>query len=230
VTSQIPATAAQQANPAYTQPRIAGVRLSLVTDTTGGADPDHLDDDAVLVERLAGGDGEALAALYDRHGSACYGLARKITANDTLAEDAVQEAFLGMWRTPAAYQRGRGTVRTWLLGLTHHKAVDLVRRETAQQRRQNAHAAQQAFDPPAPDDPATAAWQGVRAAEVRSALGDLPGPQREALALAYFGGYTQTEIAKLTGVPLGTVKTRTFAAMRRLRMRLAPLASLPEEG
>jgi RNA polymerase sigma factor (sigma-70 family) len=210
-------------------PRIAGVRLSLVTDTTGGAAPDQ-PDDAALVERLASGDGEALAALYDRHGSVCYGLARKITANDTLAEDAVQEAFLGMWRTPAAYQRGRGTVRTWLLGLTHHKAVDLVRRETAQQRRQNAHAAQQAFDPPPDDDPATMAWQGARAAEVRTALGDLPDAQREALALAYFGGYTQTEIAKLTGVPLGTVKTRTLAAMRRLRTRLAPLASLPEEG
>ena len=201
-----------------------------MTNTTGGADPDQPDDDAALVERLASGDGEALAALYDRHGQACYGLARKITANDTLAEDAVQEAFLGMWRTPAAYQRGRGTVRTWLLGLTHHKAVDLVRRETAQQRRQNAHAAQQAFDPPPQEDPATVVWQGARAAEVRSALGDLPETQREALALAYFGGYTQTEIAKLTGVPLGTVKTRTLTAMRRLRTRLAPLASVPEEA
>jgi RNA polymerase sigma factor (sigma-70 family) len=221
---------AKGANPAHEQPRIAGVRLSLVSEPTGGAGPEPLDD-ATLVERLAAGDSDALAALYDRHGSACYGLARKITVNDTLAEDAVQEAFLGMWRTPAAYQRGRGTVRTWLLGLTHHKAVDLVRRETAQQRRQHAHAAQQALDPPpAPDDPATAAWQGVRAAEVRSALGDLPDAQREALALAYFGGYTQTEIAKLTGVPLGTVKTRTLTAMRRLRTRLAPLAALPEEG
>jgi RNA polymerase sigma factor (sigma-70 family) len=230
MTSQIPATAAYRANPAHMLPRTTGVRLSLVTDTTGGAHPEQPDDDAALVSRLASGDGEALAALYDRHGSACYGLARKITANDTLAEDAVQEAFLGMWRTPAAYQRGRGTVRTWLLGLTHHKAVDLVRRETAQQRRQNAHAAQQVFDPPADSDPATAAWQGVRAAEVRSALGDLTDAQRETVALAYFGGYTQTEIAKLTGVPLGTVKTRTLAAMRRLRTRLAPLASLPEEG
>jgi RNA polymerase sigma-70 factor, ECF subfamily len=220
---------AKRANPAHEQSRIAGMRLSLVTESTGGDGPGPLDD-ATLVERLAGGDSEALAALYDRHGSVCYGLARKITANDTLAEDAVQEAFLGMWRTPAAYQRGRGTVRTWLLGLTHHKAVDLVRRETAQQRRQNAHAAQQAFDPPPDDDPATMAWQGARAAEVRTALGDLPDAQREALALAYFGGYTQTEIAKLTGVPLGTVKTRTLAAMRRLRTRLAPLASLPEEG
>jgi RNA polymerase sigma factor (sigma-70 family) len=230
VSSQIPAMVAKRSNPAYEQPRTAGVELSLVTDTTGGADPGQPDDDAVLVQRLVSGDGEALAALYDRHGQACYGLARKITANDTLAEDAVQEAFLGMWRTPAAYQRGRGTVRTWLLGLTHHKAVDLVRRETAQQRRQSAHAAQQAFDPPPDSDPAIAVWQGARAAQVRSALGDLPDTQREALALAYFGGYTQTEIAKLTGVPLGTVKTRTFAAMRRLRMRLAPLATLPEEG
>ena len=168
--------------------------------------------------------------LYQRHGTACFQMARRITANQTLAEDAVQEAFTGFWRDPAAYTPGQGTVRGWLLGLVHHKAVDLVRRETAQQRRQVAHAAQQALDPPQASDPAAQAWAGIRAEKVRDALAELPEPQRHALALAYFGGYTQREIAQLTGVPLGTVKTRMFAAMRRLQQRLATVGSPGREG
>ena len=187
--------------------------------------------DAGLVDLVGKPDPDALAELYQRHGTACYRLARRITANETLAEDAVQEAFTGLWRDPAAYTPGQGSVRGWLLGLTHHKAVDLVRRETAQQRRQDAHAVQQALDPPAAaPDPAAEAWAGIRAEKVRAALAELPEPQRHALALAYFGGYTQQEIAQLTGVPLGTVKTRTFAAMRRLQLRLAAMGSPGGEG
>jgi RNA polymerase sigma-70 factor (ECF subfamily) len=187
--------------------------------------------DAGLVDLVGKPDPDALAELYQRHGTSCYRLARRITANETLAEDAVQEAFTGLWRDPAAYTPGQGSVRGWLLGLTHHKAVDLVRRETAQQRRQDAHAVQQALDPPAaPPDPAAQAWAGIRAEKVRAALSELPEAQRHALALAYFGGYTQREIAQLTGVPLGTVKTRTFAAMRRLQLRLAAMGSPGGEG
>jgi RNA polymerase sigma-70 factor (ECF subfamily) len=187
-------------------------------------------EDSALVRLIVSGDQDALATLYQRHGGACFRLARQVTANATLAEDAVQEAFLSLWRSPGAYLAGRGSVRSWLLGLTHHKSVDSVRRETAQQRRQQAHAAQQALERPASQDPAAAAWDGIQAAEVRAALTELPEPQRHALALAYFGGYTQREIAELTGVPLGTVKTRTFSAMRRLRLRLAPLGNIAEEG
>jgi RNA polymerase sigma factor (sigma-70 family) len=187
-------------------------------------------EDAALVDLIAGGDQDALAALYQRHGSACYRLARQITANVTLAEDAVQEAFVGLWRAPGSYLRGRGSVRSWLLGLTHHKAVDLVRRETAEQRRQGAQAVQQTVDPPASEDPASAAWSEMQAAEIRAALRELPEVQRQALTLAYFGGYTQSQIAELTAVPLGTVKTRMFTAMRRLRLRLAPLVDQPGEG
>jgi RNA polymerase sigma-70 factor (ECF subfamily) len=195
-----------------------------------GSDRGALDDDA-LVELLARGEPDALGELYQRHGTACYRLARQVTASAALAEDAVQEAFTGMWRNPAAYVSGRGSsVRSWLLGMTHHKAVDSVRRETAQQRRQHAHAAQQLLDPPDAGDPAAITWQRIRAAEVRAAVSELPDAQRQALALAYFGGYTQSEIAELINVPLGTVKTRTFAAMRRLRLRLAPLENLPGEG
>jgi RNA polymerase sigma factor (sigma-70 family) len=195
-----------------------------------GPIPEQATADAVLVDLLADGDSDALATLYQRHGVACYRLARQITANHALAEDAVQDAFVAMWRAPASYLRGRGSVRSWLLGLTHHKAVDQVRRETAQQRRQDARAAQATVDPPADDDPAAIAWNEIQAAEVRSALVELPEVQRRTLTLAYFGGYTQSQIAELTGVPLGTVKTRMFNAMRRLRLRLSPLASLPGEG
>jgi len=196
------------------------VTLRLVSESAGEHGQEDLDD-AALLNLVAVADSDALAALYRRHGTACY----------HLAQDAVQEAFIGMWRSPASYSPGRGSVRTWLLGLTHHKAVDSVRRETAQQRRQSAQAAQKALDPPpAAEDPAAAAWDRMRAAEVRSALTELPETQRQALALAYFGGYTQSQIAELTGVPLGTVKTRTFSAMRRLRLRLAPLANLAADG
>jgi RNA polymerase sigma factor (sigma-70 family) len=205
------------------------VTLRLVSEPAGEHGPDGLDD-AALLELVGQENADALATLYQRHGTACYRLARHVTASDDLAQDAVQEAFIGMWRAPASYRPGRGSVRTWLLGLTHHKAVDSVRRETSQQRRQNAHAAQQALDPPASVDPADAAGDGIRAAEVRGALAELPDGQRQALALAYFGGYSQSQIAELTGVPLGTVKTRTFSAMRRLRLRLAPFAHLTGEG
>jgi RNA polymerase sigma factor (sigma-70 family) len=182
------------------------------------------------VELVRKADPDALAVLYQRHGVICYRLARRITANDVLAEDAVQETFVGLWRDPAAYRADQGSVRSWLLGLAHHKAVDLVRRETAQQRRQDAYAAQRTLDPPPATDPAVKAWAGIRADKVRAALAELPEPQRHALALAYFGGYTQREIAQLTGVPLGTVKTRMFAAMRRLQDRLAAVGSPGEEG
>lgn len=190
-----------------------------VSESVTASGRDDLDD-AALVELVGKSDHDALAVLYRRHGAACYRLARRITVNDTLAEDAVQEAFTGLWRDPAGYLPGQGSVRAWLLGLTHHKAVDLVRRETAQQRRQDAHAVQRTLDPPA-GDPAEEAWAGIRAEAVRAALAELPETQRHTLALAYFGGYTQREIAQLTGVPLGTVKTRMLAAMRRLQLRLA---------
>jgi RNA polymerase sigma factor (sigma-70 family) len=183
----------------------------------------HEPDDAALAGLLAKADPDALAVLYQRHGAACYRLARQVTANSALAEEAVQEAFTGLWLNPAAYHPGRGSVRSWLLGLTRHKAIDFVRLETAQQRRQHAQAAQRALDPPAFRGPYAAAWAGIRAQKVREALAELPAPQRQALALAYFGGYTQREIADLTGVSVGTVKSRVFTAMRRLQLRLAEL-------
>jgi RNA polymerase sigma factor (sigma-70 family) len=206
----------------------SGLAVHPVSRPGYAGDRDDLGD-ATLVELVGKADPDALAVLYQRHGVLCYRLARRVTANDALAEDAVQEAFVGLWRDPAAYLPAQGSVRNWLLGMTHHKAVDFVRKEAAQQRRQTAEAARRALDPPAAEDPASAAWAGIRAETLRAALSELPEEQRHALALAYFGGYTQREIAQLTGAPLGTVKTRMFAAMRRLQLRLAALGDLPGE-
>lgn len=188
-------------------------------------------DEAKLVELVASRDADALDEIYRRHGAACYRLARQVTMSATLAEDCVQEAFLALWRRPEAYRASQGALGTWLLGLTHHKAVDAVRRETAHQRRQVAEAARKAVEEPrSAEDPAAAAWGRLRAERLRSVLGELPAGQREAIALSYFGGYTQREIAGLTGVPLGTVKTRMMAGMGRLREVLRPLVSDQEEG
>lgn len=131
-----------------------------------------------LAQLVADGDQDALAELYQRHGSACYRLARQITASGSLAEDAVQEAFAGLWQAPCSYLRARGSGRNWLLALTHHKAVDLVRRETAERRRMGAEADRQAVSPPG-DDPATAAWNQIVAAEVRAARAPAAAAQRQ---------------------------------------------------
>ena len=238
-----PRPAGARTKPAAVWPRMQSVTMQPATQTVPDPRPSPAgpparddragwDEDVVLMEQIAAGSQDALALLYERHGTACYRLARHVTASSTLAEDAVQEAFVGLWRSPGSFQGRRGTVRNWLLALTHHKAVDLVRRETAEKRRLTAQAAQQAADPPRSEDPAAAAWTGLQAVEVRAALQELPEAQRQALTLAYFGGYTQSQIAELTGVPLGTVKTRMVTAMRRLRLRLAalaPVAGLPPE-
>lgn len=181
-------------------------------------------DDAALAEQVGRADPAALAVLYRRHADACQRLAWRMTANSVLAEEAVQETFAGLWGNPAAYRPDRGSVRGWLLALTRHKAVDAVRRESAQQGLCHLDPARQPHDDPLCGDPAAAAWERLRAEMVRSALAALPQAQRQPLALAYFGGYTQQEIADLIGVPLGTVKARIYAAMRQLEPRLAALA------
>ena len=181
-------------------------------------------EDADLLAGMAARDAESLGQLYDRFGRACHALARRVLGDDNLAQDVVQEVFLTVWRDAARYQPGRGTVASYLLTITHHKAVDLVRREEGVRRRRSGPPELLDSVPSPAPGPPEHAWESVRRDRVRSAMSDLPDPQREVLALAYFGGYTQSEIATLTGVPLGTVKTRTLAGMRRLRERLAALS------
>jgi RNA polymerase sigma factor (sigma-70 family) len=181
-------------------------------------------DDRALVARVTEGDGGALEALYARYGRACYGLARRILADEQLAQDAVQEVFLTVWRDASRFDASRGGFSTWLLSMTHHKAVDSVRREeNLRKRRTTADALEhRESDAPRVDD---AVWSLLRRERVREVLATLPEPQREALTLAYFGGYTQREIAGLTETPLGTVKTRMLAGMRRMKESLDGLSN-----
>ncbi|MCZ2856980.1 sigma-70 family RNA polymerase sigma factor [Blastococcus sp. VKM Ac-2987] len=177
--------------------------------------------DVEILRRIRAGDRSAVDDLYDRFRRPAFALARRIVADDGLAEDVLQDVFLMVWRDPSAYDGARGSFASWLLAVVHHKAVDAVRREESQRRRQ-ARAEDEAVleAPGAARDVEDDAWSRVVAEQVRSALGELPGPQKEALTLAYYGGYTQREVAALTGTPLGTVKTRMLAGMRRLRSEL----------
>lgn len=187
-------------------------------------------EDRVLVARVTEGDGGALEALYGRYGRACFSLARRILTDEQFAQDVVQEVFLTLWRDASRFDASRGGFSTWLLSMTHHKAVDAVRREESlRKRRMTAEILESRED----DSPVVhdEVWSLLRRERVREALKTLSEAQKEALTLAYFGGYTQREIAGLTGTPLGTVKTRMLAGMRRLRETLDGLsnAALPDE-
>jgi RNA polymerase sigma factor (sigma-70 family) len=176
-------------------------------------------EDGQLVQLVAEKDDGALEALYERYGKVAYSLARRILTDELLAQDVVQEVFLSLWRDASRFDAGRGTVATYLLSMTHHRAVDVVRREENLRRRRTSDEALEFEPDPAPGVEAEAE-AAERREQVRAALGQLPPAQREALALAYFGGYTQREVASLVGVPLGTVKTRMAAGMRKLKEAL----------
>lgn len=176
-------------------------------------------EDGHLCALVADGDGSALEAIYARYGRVAYALARRILNDDVLAQDVVQEVFLTVWRDATRFDASRGGFSTWLLTMTHHRSVDSVRREeNLRKRRAPADALEfRESDAPRVDDEV---WLAFRRDQVRAALTELPDPQREALSLAYFGGYTQREIAKITDTPLGTVKTRMLAGMKRMREAL----------
>jgi RNA polymerase sigma-70 factor (ECF subfamily) len=176
-----------------------------------GRDLAHLSDEA-LVALVARSDESALAELYDRVGAVAYGLAYRILRDESLAEDAVQEAFLGLWRSAGSFLPERAKASTWILTLVHRRAVDLVRHE---QRRRG----ESLDDAPAAADASAeeAAWLRFERERVQAALSALPDQQREAIELAYYGGYTQSELAERLGQPLGTIKSRMFAGLSRLR-------------
>lgn len=178
-------------------------------------------DDLELHRRLSAGDRGAFDALYRRHSGAAYGLAYRLTGQQILAQDVVHDAYLALWRAPEAYDPARGPFRTFFLSLVHHRAVDTIRRE---QRLRNRTERAANLEVLTGEDVAEAvteeAFLRVRRKEVREALTDLPPEQRQVLEMAYFGGRTQVQIAEELGIPLGTVKTRTLAAMRKLRKAL----------
>jgi RNA polymerase sigma factor (sigma-70 family) len=171
----------------------------------------YLSDEA-LIALVARHDEEAFAELYDRLGRPAYGLALRILRDDGLAEDAVQEAFLVVWRTAARFVPERAKASTWVLTLVHRRAVDLVRRQE-RRRAEPLEAAPQVGTDAADEQ----AWLRLRRERVQTALARLPDPQREAIELAYYGGFTQSELADRLGQPLGTIKSRMFSGLARLR-------------
>lgn len=180
----------------------------------------HLSDEA-LVALVARGEESALGELYDRLGRIAYGLALRVLRDERLAEDAVQEGMIAVWRGAATFSAERGSARAWTLTLVHRRAVDLVRR--AERRRaapfgdgHDAGGADQASD--------EEVWLRLERERVQAALRRLPDVQREAIELAYYGGFTQSELAERLGVPLGTIKSRMFAGLTRLRELLEDAA------
>jgi len=178
-------------------------------------------DDLELHRRLSAGDRGAFDDLYRRYAPSAYGLAYRLTGQQSLAQDVVHDSFLALWRAPEAFDPARGAFRTFFLSLVHHRAVDTVRREERLRRRSERAAN---LEPLTGEDVAEVvaddASLGARRREVREALGTLSPEQRQVLEMAYFQGFTQVKIAEELGIPVGTVKTRTLAAMRKLRRML----------
>jgi len=185
---------------------------------------EHLSDHGLLA-MTARGDREAFARLYDTYSSVAYSLALRIVRDRDLAADVVQDSFVTVWNQAAKFDPSRGQPSSWILTLTHHKAVDMVRREQ-RRRTEPLDGGPELVDSAAPVE--EKAWQGVARDQVRQAMLKLPDPYREVLELAYFGGFSQSELAERLSLPIGTVKSRTFAGMNSLRRLLSESGLNPE--
>jgi RNA polymerase sigma factor (sigma-70 family) len=176
------------------------------------------DADRAVLALVTDGQLDALQELYDRYRTMAYSIALRITTDPSLAEDVVQDAFLGVWRNASRYVDGRGSVKTWLLSIVHHRAVDAVR------RRRPTTGLPEREDTPPPALTLPDIWTEVAAGldrqEIAVAMASLSEVQREAIELAYWGGLTQQEIAARTGTPLGTVKSRVRLGLLALRRAL----------
>jgi RNA polymerase sigma-70 factor (ECF subfamily) len=172
--------------------------------------------DEELMVLVAGADPDAYAVLYDRHITAAYSLAHRICGEPAGADDATQEAMLAVWRSAGSYRSHLGSVRSWILTVAHHRAVDHVRRRTRTSERlvQDDEAAARL---PAADDTEAQALDRESSREVRALLGTLSAEQRRIVELAFYGGFSQTEVAGLLDLPLGTVKSRMRLALGKLR-------------
>lgn len=174
-------------------------------------------DDANIAERLLARDEDALRTVIERYGSLVHGVARRIIAETTMAEEVAQDTFLALWRRPGAFDPQRGSLQTFLASVARNKAVDLVRREDSIRRRAEALLAESQT---MPDTETPAAGIDERH-EVVSALKQLTEPQRQALVLAYFGGRTYREVADELEIPEGTAKTRMRDGLKKLRELMA---------
>ena len=183
-----------------------------------GLDPRSLADEDVM-QLVRRGDARAFEVIYDRHSAAAFSLAYRMMGTRAGAEDVTQEAFLSMWRSGARYDRVRGSVRTWVLGIVHHRAIDALRRATVHDRRRAGdEGIEERLEARERTDVEVARRE--EAGAVRSALATLPPDQVQVLELAYFGGFTHTEIADLLGAPVGTVKGRMRLGLKKMRAQL----------
>src|SRR4051812_11776728 len=171
-----------------------------------------------LVERR---DADAFAVLYDRHGGAAYSLAHRIVGNPAIAEDVTQEAFLSVWRSGARFDAARGSVRSWTLGIVRNRAIDALRRAAGSPPKLDL-ADDAALETQAAGElPDSTATRPATSRKLRGALSELPQEQSEVIGLAYFGGFTHSEIAEILGMPLGTVKGRMRLGLEKIRITLA---------
>jgi len=171
--------------------------------------------DEDLMALVEGGDSGAFAGLYDRHGRAAYSLAYRMAGERQAAEDLVQDAFLDVWWAAGSYRAERGSVRTWALSIVHNRGIDKLRSAASRRRVQDRVEATASISQPS--EAFSEAWRNSQRSQVRKALEDLPAEQLQVLELAYFSGYTHTEIADLLGLPLGTVKGRMRLGLKKIR-------------
>jgi RNA polymerase sigma-70 factor (ECF subfamily) len=183
--------------------------------------------DEDLIARVQEGDAHAFEVIFDRHADAAFSLAYRMCGRRATAEDVVQEAFVSLWRSGARYDRTRGSVRSWVLGVVHNRAIDLFRRDSVRTGKDvSDEGAVERMA--APDSTEAEVQRGEDASEVRGALQDLPDDQRQVIELAYFGGFTHSEIAEQLKLPAGTVKGRMRLGLTKLRLSLGdPSGALP---
>ncbi|MGI8689589.1 MAG: sigma-70 family RNA polymerase sigma factor [Thermomicrobiales bacterium] len=171
--------------------------------------------DAAILRQITDRDPRGVELLYDRYGGFAFALAYRLLGERGSAEDVVQEAFLNVWRQGATYDTRRGTVRTWLLTIVHHRAIDQMRSVRAKAGADTV--IDDALPLPAKEDTWTEVVQSLEHERIRLAMATLPPEQRQVVDLAYYGGFTHTEIAQRVGIPLGTVKGRMRLALDKLR-------------
>ena len=175
--------------------------------------------DEDLMQLMRRGQAAAFELIYERHSQAAFSLAYRMCGSRGLAEDVVQEAVLSIWRSGARYERARGSVRTWLLGIVHHRAIDALRRSVVhEKRRASDEGIEETLETGERTDVEAARHE--EAATVRVALGHLPADQSQVIELAYFGGFTHTEIAEMLETPVGTVKGRMRLGLEKMRHAL----------
>jgi RNA polymerase sigma-70 factor (ECF subfamily) len=178
--------------------------------------------DEDLMQLVRRGEAPAFEVVYERHSSAAFSLAYRMCGTRAAAEDVVQEAFLSLWRSGARYDRTRGSVRTWVLGIVHNRAIDALRRSVVHDRkRASDEGIEERFEARERTDVEVARLD--EAAEIRQALTTLPTEQSRVIELAYFGGFTQSEIADMIDTPIGTVKGRMRLGLEKMRAQLGGL-------